>query len=65
MPEDALRSPEKLVSDWQQPINRWADLPNSIHNDQLSTDLLVQNLKSDGPYTRLAISRSMTCQKMR
>ena len=39
MPEDALRSPEKLVSDWQQPINRWADLPNSIHNDSVATKI--------------------------
>ena len=23
----------RLLSDWQQPVNRWADLPNSIHND--------------------------------
>lgn len=28
---------EKLVSAWQQPENRWAELPNSIHNDAVAT----------------------------
>lgn len=30
------REDGKLVGDWQQPINRWADLPGSIHNDEVA-----------------------------
>lgn len=30
---------DKLVSDWQQPINRWAGLPDSIHNDSVATKI--------------------------
>ena len=33
------RIDDKLVSDWQQPINRWAELPNSIHNDAVATKI--------------------------
>lgn len=29
----------KLYSDWQQPINRWADQPGSIHNDAVATKI--------------------------
>ena len=39
MAESAVNSTEKLFSKWQQPINRWADLPNSIHNDSVATKI--------------------------
>jgi hypothetical protein len=26
----------RLLGDWQQPINRWAEGPNSIHNDAVA-----------------------------
>ena len=39
MPEFGLTSTEKLVAEWQQPINRWAELPNSIHNDSVATKI--------------------------
>ena len=39
MSEEALRPLPKLVSDWQQPVNRWAELPNSIHNDSVATKI--------------------------
>lgn len=38
MPE-LLNQEAKLVSEWQQPINRWADLPDSIHNDAVATKI--------------------------
>ena len=39
MPEGALTRKDKLYSEWQQPENRWADLPNSIHNDSVATKI--------------------------
>ncbi|MCY3857746.1 MAG: hypothetical protein OXG25_02425 [Gammaproteobacteria bacterium] len=39
MAESALNPTEKLYSEWQQPVNRWADLPNSIHNDSVATKI--------------------------
>lgn len=30
---------DKIYSDWQQPINRWADQPGSIHNDSVATKI--------------------------
>ncbi len=30
---------EQLFSDWQQPENRWAALPGSIHNDAVATKI--------------------------
>ena len=38
MPE-AMNEKDKLVSDWQQPINRWAELPDSIHNHAVATKI--------------------------
>jgi hypothetical protein len=29
----------KLYSDWQQPVNRWQDAPNSIHNDDVAKEI--------------------------
>ena len=29
----------KLYSDWQQPVNRWADAENSIHNDDVAKEI--------------------------
>ncbi len=26
----------KLVGEWQQPVNKWSDLPDSIHNDEVA-----------------------------
>lgn len=39
MAESAVNPTERLYSEWQQPINRWADLPNSIHNDSVATKI--------------------------
>ena len=39
MAAGATASDGKLVSDWQQPINRWAERPNSIHNDAVATKI--------------------------
>lgn len=39
MAEGALSPSEKLVAEWQQPVNRWADLPDSIHNDSVATKI--------------------------
>jgi len=30
---------DKIYSDWQQPINRWAEQPGSIHNDAVATKI--------------------------
>ncbi len=30
---------DKLLSAWQQPINRWMDQPGSIHNDSVATKI--------------------------
>jgi hypothetical protein len=29
----------KLISDWQQPVNRWANAENSIHNDTVAREV--------------------------
>lgn len=39
MSEEAIKPTMKLESDWQQPVNRWAELPNSIHNDSVATKI--------------------------
>ncbi len=39
VPEGVMKLEDKLVADWQQPVNRWADLPNSIHNDSVATKI--------------------------
>ena len=39
MSKSELNVEKRLVSEWQQPVNRWADLPNSIHNDSVATKI--------------------------
>ena len=39
MEQEALNPKVKLYSEWQQPVNRWANLPNSIHNDSVATKI--------------------------
>jgi len=36
---DVVRDHDRLIGTWQQPENRWADLPNSIHNDAVATKI--------------------------
>jgi len=36
---EAVTKDGRLLSDWQQPVNRWAELPNSIHNDEVATKI--------------------------
>lgn len=36
---EPLNREDKLVAEWVQPINRWADLPDSIHNDAVATKI--------------------------
>jgi len=39
MSSEVVTSEGKVYSAWQQPINRWMDLPGSIHNDDVATKI--------------------------
>lgn len=39
MTQSVMIEEGKLLSEWQQPVNRWAELPGSIHNDEVATKI--------------------------